>query len=129
MILFSPMKKYKLVVILFLLLFAQKVYCEHINEEQSSSSQYRCEDELSFKTTEFFYYNLGDLPTSPIFFNNICRTANPLSANDKTRDLFTELFHSKAKVNLNLTFHQHSNFNRYSSVFQPIYLKTACFRL
>lgn len=126
---FLPMKKFKLVVILFLLLFAQRGYCEHNNGAQNFSSKNFGGDELSFKTTEFFFYNLGDLPSAQIFFSNTGRTSNLSPENQKSRDFFIELFNSKTKVNLNLALQIGSIFSRYSSAFQQIYLNIACFRL
>jgi len=123
------MKKLKLLVFLFLLVFAQKVYCEHNNAEQPSACQNERGDVLSFETNEFFHYNPGDLPSAQVFFNIIPEASSSSLSNNKTKDSGFKLFNSNTKINHKLSIHQDSVFSRYCSAFVQIYLKTACFRL
>lgn len=127
--LFSSMEKFKIVVILLVLLFAQKVHCEQNNAEQPNACQNEREDELSFETNEFFLYNPGDLPSAQVLFNIIPEASSSSLANNKIKDSGFGLFHSNAKINHKLSIHKDSVFTRYCSVFGQIYLKTACFRL
>jgi len=123
------MEKFKIVVILLVLLFAQKVHCEQNNAEQPFACQNERGDMLSFETNEFSRYNPGELPTAQIFFNIIPEASTSSLANNKIKESGFELFHSNTKINHKLSIHQDSVFSRYCSVFGQIYLKTACFRL
>jgi hypothetical protein len=122
------MNKIKLVFIIFILLFAQKAYCEQNNADFPFAQNDR-DNKLSFETNEFFLYNPGDLPSAQVFFNIIPEASSSSLANNKIKDSGFELFHSNTKINHKLSIYQDSVFSRYCSVFGQIYLKTACFRL
>jgi hypothetical protein len=123
------MKKFRFVVIILFLLFAQKVHCGLINTDSAFAGQNERDDVLSFETYEFFHYNTGDLPSAQVFFNIIPEAYSSTLANNKMKNSGIKLFHSKTKINQNLSFQQASVFTRYCSVLVQIYLKTECFRL
>lgn len=123
------MKKLKLLVFLFLLVFAQKVYCGQNNAEQSCAPQNNKEDKLCFENTDLQLYDFGDLPSAQVFFNVIPEARTSFSTNGKSKELYSVLAHSKTKINFNLSIHQATVFSRYSSAFIHIFLKTACLRL
>jgi hypothetical protein len=123
------MKKFQFVVIILFLLFAQKVHCGLNNIDSAFAGQNERDDVLSFETYEFFHYNTGDLPSAQVFFNIIPEAYSSTFANNKMKNSGIELFHSKTKINQNLSFHQASVFTRYCSALVQIYLKTECFRL
>lgn len=123
------MKKFKLIVILFVLLFAQKVHYGHNNAVRSFSYQNIRENESGFETYEFFHFDLGDLPSAQVFFNVVPEAPVSFSSNAKTKNSIGVLVTSKTKIIFNLSFHQTSIFGRYCSVFVQIFLKTACYRL
>lgn len=123
------MEKLKIVVILLVLFFAQKVHCEQNKMDQHFSYQNTREVESHFETNEFTWYNYGELPIAQVFFNLIPETSSSSPANIKTKVLGIELFHSTTKINLSLLIHHKSVFSRYCSAFIQIFLKTACFRL
>jgi len=123
------MKKFKLVVILFLSLFAQNGYGEPNCVERNFSIQKTEKDELSFEANEDYKYLMGILPSATVFFNIVPEAPVTFSSEIKIKDSNFELITSKIKILFNHSFHQISSFNRYCSSFIQIYLRTACFRL
>lgn len=123
------MKKFKLIIILFLSLHGQQVHCQHNCLERNSTSQNVGENELSFETNKDYNYLRGILPTAQVFFNIVPETHFSITTSEKTKDSMGKLIPSKTKIIFNLSLNQNSVFSRYSSAFIQIYLKTACFRL
>lgn len=127
--LFSSMKKFKLVVILFFSLFIQQLHGEPNYLEQIFSIQNVGEDKLSFEANDDYNYLMGILPSAHVFFNIVPEVPVTFSFNAKTKDSKFELFTSKSKLSFYLSFNPNSSFSRYCSAFIQIYLRTACFRL
>ncbi len=127
--LFSSMKKFKLVVILFFSLFIQNVHCESNFLERNFSIQNVGEDEISFEANEDYNYLMGILPCAQVLFNIVPEAQFSFSSNAKTKDSNIKLIPSKTKIIFNHSFHQISSFSRYCSAFIQIYLRTASFRL
>ncbi len=123
------MKKFKLVIILFLPLFIQQIQGEPKSLEGNFSEQKIAADELSFETTGDYKYLMGMLPSAQVFFNIVPEISGALSPHPKTKDSDSDLFTSKIKIIFNLSIHQFSSFSRYCSTFIQIYLRIACFRL
>ena len=123
------MKNFKFIAFLFILLLAQKVYCEHNNKAENYHSQIGKEDNLSFEKTDSFIYDFGELPSVHVSFNNISETSISIFTKQKLRELFLTLLHSKTSLIYNHLFQQVSVFGRYSSASLQIFLRTACFRL
>ena len=126
---FSTMKKFKLVIILFFTLFIQQLHSEPNYFERFFSIQNFGEDELSFEANDDYNYLMGILPSAQVFFNIVPEAPVAFSFNAKDKDSNSELITSKTKRIFNLSFHQISSFSRYCSAFIQIYLRTACFRL
>lgn len=123
------MKKFNLVIILFLTLFVQQVHSEPNCLYRNFSDQNAGEEELRFETNEGYNYLMGILPSAQVFFNIVPETPVSFFSNSKTKGSIGELIPSKTKIIFNLSFHQVSFFSRYCSAFIQIYLRTACFRL
>jgi hypothetical protein len=129
MSLYTAMKKFNLIIILFFSLLGLRVHYEPNCLERNITTQNIGGNELSFETNEGYNYLTGILPSAHVFFNIVPETPSSLSTSEKIKDTFGKLITSKTKIIFNLSFHQDSVFNRYSSAFIQIYLKTACFRL
>ena len=127
--LFSSMKKFKLIILLFFSLFIQQLHGVPNCPERNFSVQNFGEDELCFEASDDYNYLVGILPSAQVFFNIVPEAQVSFSFNAKTKDSFSKLFTSNTKIIFNLSFHQVSSFSRYSSTFIQIYLRTACFRL
>ena len=126
---FSSMKKFKLVIILLLLLFIKQLYSEPNCLKLDFSEQSYEEDELSYKSYEDYNFLRGILPSALVFFNIVPEVPVALSFYAKTKDSGNELFTSKTKIIFNLSFQQVCVFCRYCSTLIQIFLRTACFRL
>ncbi len=111
------------------MLLAQNVNSKTFCETQNLAQQQISEDELSFETSELYHHNDAEIPISHVFFNIIPKPSNSNTSNEQNRELYLELIKSKTHLQFNLSFSQASAFIRYSSAFEQIYLKTACFRL
>lgn len=127
--LFSSMKKFKLVIILFLLLFMQQLHCEPNYLERKFTVQHFVEDQLSFETREDYKSLMGILPSAEVFFNIVQEAFSSNLNNKKIKDSLGELIPSKNKIILNHSFLPNLVYSRYCSAFIPIYLRSACFRL
>ena len=123
------MKKFKLIILLFFLLFIQQLHVEPNRLKRNISIQNFVEDKLSFETNGDYNYLMGILPSAQVFFNIVPEVYVALSFDAKTKDSDSELFTSKTKIIFNLSLHKISGFSRYCSTFIQIYLRTACFRL
>ena len=123
------MKKFNLIIILFLSLFVQLTHAEPKSLECNISVQNIGDDELSFESNDNFNFLLGILPSTPVYFNIVPEDPVSFSYNSKSREFVRLLMHSRTKNTSDLSFYQYSFFSRYCSVFQQIYLRTACFRL
>lgn len=122
------MKKFKLIIILFFLLFIKQLQSKPDYWVHHFSFQTE-EEKLSYEIREDYNYLMGILPSAHVFFNIVPEVSVALSFDAKTKDFSNELFTSKTKIILNQSFKQVSVFCRYSSTFIQIYLRTACFRL
>lgn len=123
------MKKFNLIIILFLSLFVQLSHAEPNSLECNISVQNIGDDELSFESNDNFNFLLGILPSTPVYFNIVPYDPVSFSYNSKSREFVSLLINSRKKNTSDLSFHQYSFFSRYCSVFQEIFLRTACFRL
>jgi hypothetical protein len=123
------MKKFKLVGILFLLLFTQQLHSEPNCCERRFAVQHFEEDQLSFETCEDYKYLMGILPSAEVYFNIIQEAFSANLVNKKIKDSSGELIPLKTKIILNHSFLPNLVFSRYCSAFIQIYLRTACFRL
>ncbi len=125
----SFMIKFKLVIILFLSLLLLKLHSETNHLKQNFFANNVSENELSFEANDNYNFLLGILPSTPVYFNIVPNDPVSFSYNTKSKELVKLIIHSTSKNNSNLSFHQHSFFSRYCSVFMQIFIKTACFRL
>lgn len=125
----SFMKKFNLIIILFLSLFVQFTHAESNSLECNISVQNIGDDELSFESNDNFNFLLGILPSTPVYFNIVPEDPVSFSYNSKSKEFVRLLIHTRTKNTSDLSFYQYSFFSRYCSVFQQIYMRTACFRL
>jgi hypothetical protein len=123
------MKKFNLIIILFLSLFVQLTHAEPNSLERNNSVQNIGDDELSFESNDNFNFLLGILPSTPAYFSFVPVDLISFYYNAKSKVLVKLFIHSTSKNNSNLSFYQFSFFSRYCSVFMHIFMKTACFRL
>jgi len=123
------MRKFELLILFFMLFFAQNVHCGQNNPLLNLSTQSTLDNELSFESDEIYIYVIGEPPSVQVVFNVVHVTSTLFSNSEKIKALKWKTTPSTAKINLNLSIHQASVFTRYSSAFMQIYLKTACFRL
>jgi hypothetical protein len=125
----QAMRKFQLFIFVFMIFFAQNVYCKQSNALQKLSFQSSLTNELSFESNKFHIDVVGEPPTGQVVSNVVPVTSTLFSNSEKLKALNWKITTSSAKINLNLSIHQTSVFTRYSSAFMQIYLKTACFRL
>ena len=123
------MKKLKLIIVLFFILFAESANYQLITNEPDGLSKNDIENKLSFEPSEFQLNLFGELPSPQVFSNTISESPTLFSKKGKSKALIIRLTHPISKVYSNLFSLQYSFFSRYCSVFVQIYLKTACFRL
>jgi hypothetical protein len=123
------MKKFILIIILLFSFFVQLVHGNSNGLGENLSVQNIGDDELSFESNDNFNFLLGILPSTPVYFNIVPEDPVTYSYNSKSREFVRLLIHSRTKNTSDLSFYQYSFFSRYCSVFQQIYLRTACFRL
>ncbi len=119
----------KFLALFFLMLFVLNGYSGQINKEHFFAAQNFADEKTTFTSAENFLYNQGEIPSAQVVFNSSVSSSNSLTDKLKIKALRAQYFHSLSKVNTSFFIPQGAVFSRYSSAFQQIFLKTACFRL
>lgn len=123
------MRNLELVIIFFLLMFANQLLKDsNCCEQQFATGQLK-HNQASFGSREDYKYLTGILPTAEVFFNVVQEAFSINLVHKKIKDSPEELIPLKAKKTFLNSYQSHRGYSRYCSAFIQIFLRTACFRL